>query len=286
MALSRLSGASLLCAGMFFGLNSWATTLVYKDFDQAVDEADYIVEGEIAAIESKTDDVSGLYRVVELKKVHFLDENGRVPGRNGARFFMAGGAKDGRMLQLAGAPEFSIDDHVILFITGNGNREVPFVGWEQGVLRINKLGEVTDNSGNRVLGKEGKSLRKEKNYGTVAQIVEAPNSSGASSESADMPEKLSGEGRQGRESRSLAPAVLLWTTSADVATDAASPSALPALDVDQLASLVKQRRLFRGQRDLSHPGGVPRRDTLYELSSPSFKHHRGVLRTPPAVEVN
>lgn len=158
----------LYAIGMFilFSLtchNLMATTLLYKDFNALIDEADNVVVGVVESVSAvrndKTDDI---YSIVRLSDVKTIDSNGANLLNSPALIRIKGGAIDilgdngqveGQELQLVhGAPEFSVGDHVVLFTKNNGISSVPFVGWSQGVFWIGKDNSVRDSENRNVVG--------------------------------------------------------------------------------------------------------------------------------------
>lgn len=271
MALSNRNVGGLIGALLFCSMNASATTLEYKDFDQLVDEADTVVEGVVQSIDTKKNGRE-IYREVELASVSSFEDIGRVNGKNGAKFRIYGGQMDGTIMMAAGAPDFAPGDHVILFVKENGNWAVPFVGWEQGVFRVNELGEVADNEGNKVFGKSGKSLVKEKLRAPAANIIEIPQptrpvnsiASGAVVENAVV------AGIERRSSKSGDSPTLIWS---DFRIDPPAPSAIDngsvspiALTADKFAEMVKDRKVFNSQKFGAH-GPSDKADSLYALRS-------------------
>lgn len=167
----------LLCAT----LPSRATTLIYKDFDTLVAEATGIVEGTVTDIEA-VEAGRAIYSFVTLSNLTL--HKGRYD-RPRFTLMQRGGRVGRRGHSVAGAPTFAKGDRVIVFVSRNGRAWVPFVGWEQGVFRVQSLPGsrerlVTDAAGNRVLGIDGATVVKEMRVRPQAEILRRARPTGAS----------------------------------------------------------------------------------------------------------
>lgn len=111
----------------------WATTVLEKNFTDLVQEADTIVVGTVTTIESVIEQDTPFTRVTFTD----LDILKGDPHQEVVTVEMLGGpTPDGLRLQIAGVPEFTLGDRVVVFITGNETQAVPFVGMWQGVYRV------------------------------------------------------------------------------------------------------------------------------------------------------
>ena len=172
-----------LCAtALFFALNVHATTLLYRNIDNLVDEAEGIVIGTVTKTVSTYGRENVIYTFVNIEDIEAI--KGRVVGRNLVLRF-EGGRMSGEIYELAGAPKFQTGDKVMLFIHGNGRYSIPLVGWTQGVFRIvndplSGKQTVSDHEGNKLLGISGNRLAKEYRIQSEAHIVGSDEESRAS----------------------------------------------------------------------------------------------------------
>lgn len=114
---------------------AWATTVLEKSFTDLVQEADTIVVGTVAAIESAWDPSHEmpltLITVTDLEVLKGEAEDTELTVQ------VLGGARpDGTVFQIAGVPRFAVGERTILFVAGNGTYAVPFVGLWQGIYRV------------------------------------------------------------------------------------------------------------------------------------------------------
>lgn len=170
MALGLLAG--LLPAG------GRATTLLYKGFEDLTLEADAVVVGTVTAVEAALSPNEEIYSYVTLDQ---LDPVYGVPLSSQVVVRLLGGAFGEDVLEVHGAPQFTVGERVLLFLRGNTLDVVPVVGWTQGVFRpcIDPTSgkEVTcDFAGNRVFEVSGNTITKESLYFPDAEIVEAEDS--------------------------------------------------------------------------------------------------------------
>jgi hypothetical protein len=163
----------LMLSGLFMTVQAFATTLVYKNFDDLVKEADGIVMGRVAGIESKYNPEREIYTFVTFDQLEVL--GGSYAGQTLTLRFK-GGQVDNNISQIVGSPEFRLNEQVVLFVEGNGQHMVPLVGWTQGMFRVSKDAAtgrqvILDHEGNRVLGVQASEIIKEQSVQPAAHIV-------------------------------------------------------------------------------------------------------------------
>src|SRR5205085_1299911 len=131
-----------------------ATTVRRKNFDQLVQEADMVAIGRVQNVHSlPTADRQYVYTYVTVGELDIMKGN---YDESQITLRMDGGdVGDGRRLVVPGIPRFSFNDQVVIFVKGNGQSICPFVGWEQGLLRVardEKSGEavVRSSRGQRI----------------------------------------------------------------------------------------------------------------------------------------
>ncbi len=166
----RLTGALFVLGA---SLQLTATTIPYKSLDDLVREADAIVSGRVAQVESKYSPDKEIFTFVTFDQLEVL--GGSYTGSSLTLRFL-GGKIDNDISQVVGSPTFAVDDKVVLFVHGNGRYMVPLVGWTQGVFRIGEdaaTGQlaVRDHEGNRVLGIQNGRLLKQTLVRPAADIV-------------------------------------------------------------------------------------------------------------------
>jgi hypothetical protein len=148
----RRAPGALLVLGLSLHLS--ATTIPYKSFDDLVKEADAVVSGRVAQVESKYGPDKEIFTFVTLDNVEALAGTYAGPTLT---LRLMGGQVGNDVSQIVGSPSFQTDDRVVLFVQGNGRYMVPLVGWTQGVFRVEQdaaTGQLSirDNEGNRVHG--------------------------------------------------------------------------------------------------------------------------------------
>jgi hypothetical protein len=120
--------AVVLCSA-----TAWATVLLPVDLGALVREAPVVARGRVAAVEPRwTDDRRSIETLVTLDVESYLKG-----GLGEAVTFRVPGGQLGRFRSLVvGAPEFLVDQHVVVFL-GHRGPSVPYVlGLSQGVYRL------------------------------------------------------------------------------------------------------------------------------------------------------
>jgi hypothetical protein len=178
---SRLQAGIVLASVFMISLQAHATTLLKKNLDDLVVEADAIVVGTVTDVQAEyTADKSirTLVTVSDLRVVHGSYQDPSLTLQ------LPGGQIENDVLDVQGSPRLGKKDRVLLFIQGNGRQIVPFVGWTQGVFRIErdaKSGKqkIKDHDRNPVLEVQGSELIKDQLYASEATIVAEPGKSQA-----------------------------------------------------------------------------------------------------------
>lgn len=164
---------------LLFTFRAQATILIYKSFDNLIEEADGIVMGTVIKIEPYATSEGIFYTYVTLNNLQIL--SGSYDQKELTIRFQGGEIGDEEQYFI-GSPNFQLKDRVILFVQGNGREIVPIVGWEQGVFRLQKESKgstkeiVLDYHGNRVFSIESGHVIKEQSRRSDAQIVTIQNS--------------------------------------------------------------------------------------------------------------
>lgn len=136
----------LLCSTILLGLSAgWseATVLRYTGFNDLVQEADLILAGTVANIQSEWAwDKSTIYTFVTLTDLEVLD--GQYSGTTftlrleGGMMIEDPVAKTGKALRIPGVPDFRMGERIVAFVKDNAQALCPLVGWQQGVLRLRR----------------------------------------------------------------------------------------------------------------------------------------------------
>lgn len=169
----------IFSAFLFLALQIQATTLVYKSFDDLVEESEGIIMGTVTNVETRKHVVNKeevIYTYVTLGRLNML--YGQYD-KDVITLRLEGGLVGNEGLHVSGSPVFRQKDEVILFVAGNGSKIVPFVGWGQGVFHIRKDPEsgqqiITDNDGNRVLNIKDGHINRERRTPSNARIIGSP----------------------------------------------------------------------------------------------------------------
>lgn len=113
------------------GVRVTATTVIPPDFDQLVNESDYIIRAVVKSVTSEyRTNTSG--RKIFTKVA--LDVQEVIAGTPPAEVVLdiLGGKVGDEQMVLEGAPRFKVGDEDILFVRGNGNTIVPLVAMMHG----------------------------------------------------------------------------------------------------------------------------------------------------------
>ncbi|MBI1764821.1 MAG: hypothetical protein HYR56_25705 [Acidobacteria bacterium] len=133
-----------------------ATTVKRKNFNELVQEAELVAIGRIINVQAfPTADKQYVYTYVTVNELDIL--KGSFEESQLTLRMDGGDTGDGRRLVIPGVPKFQFGEQVVIFLKGNGQAICPFVGWEQGLLRIEKdqkSGEslVKSSRGQRIHG--------------------------------------------------------------------------------------------------------------------------------------
>lgn len=164
--------------------DGYATTLLYKNFNDLINESDGIVLGTVNNVESHYSPDREIYTFVTLKQLNIIC--GRY-SQDTLVIRLKGGQVENEVLTVEGSPQFNPGDRVVLFLKRNGYNIVPIVGWTQGVFRVindktTGTEVIHDYQGNRVYGIEGKNILKENLHLPGAYIIDQVHGSDISME--------------------------------------------------------------------------------------------------------
>src|SRR3954468_3963799 len=122
------------------GVSSRATVLIPADLGELSRDALAIARGRVAALDSQwTEDHATIETIVT------LEVEGYLKGSLGSTLrFRVPGGELGRFRSITvGAPEFAVDQHVIVFLGANGPSIPHVLGLNQGVFRMARSSDGT-----------------------------------------------------------------------------------------------------------------------------------------------
>jgi hypothetical protein len=216
---TSLAIAIVMTLALGLSNSAFATVVEKKSFNDLVLEAQMVAIGRVTTVESHpTLDHKYAYTYVTVGNLEVLKGSYREPA---ITLRLDGGLLgDGRTLVIDGMPRFRSGEKVVLFVKGNGQYACPFVGWWQGLLRVeadNQSGkEVVKTSGGHPIQKidRGDFLIRPKvnqratgDTAGTADEAQVPTSQGAAEATADLSleelksqvsDLLSGAGARGR----------------------------------------------------------------------------------------
>ncbi len=119
------------------GFVAHATTVIPPDFDQLINRAQVIFEGEVTGVQSQWIGEGAEHRIVTFVTFKVDDT---LKGNPGATYSirMLGGTIDGQTMEVTDAPRFKVGDHDVLFVENNGSQFIPLVGIQHGRFRVQK----------------------------------------------------------------------------------------------------------------------------------------------------
>ena len=139
----------LLLAGISLTLSVVrATTVIPPTFDELVDQAELIFQGEVTDVQSQWVGEGAQRHIMSYVTFNVSDS---LKGKTGRTYTirMLGGTVDGESMGVSDAPKFEVGDKDILFVQNNGSQFIPLVGIMHGRFRVlkNQAGQevVTDN---------------------------------------------------------------------------------------------------------------------------------------------
>ena len=112
-----------------------ATTVIQKSFTEVVQEAEVIAVGTVTTIAAEWDAAHNRpFTLVTFSTLDVLKGTHTEPELT--LRVLGGPHPDGSILQIAGVPQFSLGERLVVFVTGNDHYAVPLVGLWQGVYRV------------------------------------------------------------------------------------------------------------------------------------------------------
>ena len=126
-------------------LSARATTVIPPTFDQLVNDAEFIFQGNVTDVRSQWIGEGGQRQIVSYVTFKVDDA---IKGSPGASYTirMLGGTVGEITMAISDAPEFKVGDKDILFVEHNGTQFVPLVGIMHGRFHVEQ-----DQSGQEVV---------------------------------------------------------------------------------------------------------------------------------------
>ena len=158
---------ALICTLFFCNAN--ATTVLYQDFNQLIDNSQHVVVGKVKKVKVKKAKKDGeIYTTILLQNAYTVESGGPEPLNSTVKIRFKGGQieikdKNGKGIgtegyELVGAPKLEEGDKVLLFVENNGVADMPIYGWGQGVFKIDDSESIKDVRNNPVVGFDGADI--------------------------------------------------------------------------------------------------------------------------------
>lgn len=114
-----------------------ATTVIPPSFEELVDQADVIFQGEVTAVKSEWAGEGAQRHIISF--VTFRIEDG-LKGNAGQSYTirMLGGTVGEESMGVTDAPKFEVGDRDLLFVQNNGSQFIPLVGIMYGRFHVKR----------------------------------------------------------------------------------------------------------------------------------------------------
>ena len=133
--LHHLRRAWIVLSLVLLASPAQATSVVAKPFSAVVQAAEVIAVGTVTAIAAEWDAAHNRpFTLVTFSTLDVLKGAHTEPELT--LRVLGGPHPDGSILQVAGVPQFSLGERLVVFVTGNDHYAVPLVGLWQGVYRV------------------------------------------------------------------------------------------------------------------------------------------------------
>ena len=158
MIIHILKALIMLCA--YIGIEVNATTILYQDLSELSKSSEHVLKGTVKKIKVK-ERKGTIFTIVVLKDAYLIENEQELQVGENVKIKFKGGVKeifdnDGNQIgsvkqEMIGSPKFKVGEEVLLFVSGNGLRDMPIVGWEQGKFTLTDSSVLT-NAGNQIVG--------------------------------------------------------------------------------------------------------------------------------------
>ena len=265
----RLISISVTLFGLLFGLlfgTAQATTVLYQDFNQLIDTSQHVLTGVVTQMDANQAANGDIYTTLTLRDAARITAAGSTPIAKAVSLRFKGGTVaqlDKQQRQVGeqtllthGAPEFSLGDSLVVFVSHNGVADMPFVGFSQGVFKVNGRQEVLTAQQEPIVGFQGADLITETAQGLMARGQLLAAGATAEQQSAEGVQLLSSDGGLDR------------LVHRSVATNKAAlmqrPRAYAPVDVRNFVSMIQERK---AQQLHVHGGSIATQVSLKDLFS-------------------
>ena len=127
----------ILAALALIAPNARATTVIPPTFDELVDQAEVIFQGNVTDVKSQWAGEGAQRHIVSYVTFQVEDALKGAPGQS-YTIRMLGGTVDGETMGVSDAPKFHVGDKDILFVQNNGSQFIPLVGIMHGRFHVRK----------------------------------------------------------------------------------------------------------------------------------------------------
>ncbi|WP_320824088.1 hypothetical protein [Reinekea sp.] len=261
----RLTSISLALFGLLFG-TAQATTVLYQNLNQLVDTSQHVLTGLITQMDAEQAADGDIYTTLVLQNAARITAAGATPIAKAVTLRFKGGSVaqlDKKQRQVGeqtllthGAPEFSLGDSLVVFVSHNGVADMPFVGFSQGVFKVNARQEVLTAQQEPIVGFQGADLISETAQGLMARGQFLAARTTAEQQSAEGVQLLSSDGGLDR------------LVQRSVATNRAAlmqrQRSYAPVDVRNFVSMIQERK---AQQLQTHGASIAAQPSLNDLLS-------------------
>jgi hypothetical protein len=161
--MKRISNLTVLAVSIAVLSSTEATTVIPPTFDELVDQAEVIFQGNVTNVSSQWVGEGAQRHIVSYATFNVEDALKGAPGQS-YTIRMLGGTVDGETMAVSDAPRFKVGDKDILFVQNNGSQFIPLVGIMHGRFHVQH-----DQSGQEIVTtNEGKPVKNVARLGNAA----------------------------------------------------------------------------------------------------------------------
>jgi len=160
----------MLSLAIVLSISANATTVLYQNFNNLVNESDHIIEGIVKKIKVKKNKNGEVYTIVSISEAYTVTKSGKNKLQKMVQIRYKGGETEvkGKVIGVEGmcmhgTPKLDIGKSHILFIKNNGEADMPILGWGQGLFHIEEDESILDSDYNPIVGFDGGDILIKKN---------------------------------------------------------------------------------------------------------------------------